>query len=323
MNNTLKTMLLPMLLLAGCTKDIEVDLPEYDSKLYVYAVSPVFDKMRVTVGRSVPIKEYSNYNTDFTVSNATVLLYENDKAAIQLIYDVNSKQYVSPVDIPLSATYRIEVSAPGYESVSASAALPGFVIIEDIQNKIVNSDSFGSTEFTIRFTDPPSKGDFYTIDFTSAYELRDAAGRPGIPGQPEGEGGERFGYDYGCLSSTDPAIEDVANKDPFTTEVCLPSKNMLISDELFNGQARTIKFKLPKYYSDQYVDTVDGVQVVTYSQVKLKHVSEEYVKYLRSYRKVRDNSGNPFVEPVNVYTNIVNGYGVFAPVSEDVRQIGQ
>jgi hypothetical protein len=323
MTRNLKLLLLSALLLAGCQKDIEVDLPEHTPKLYVYSVSSVFEKMRITVGRSVPIKDYSFATTDFAVKNATVLLYENDKAPVTLTYDEASKQYISDKDLTLGATYRVDVSAPGYDAASSSAILPAFVIIEDVQNKIVSADSFGESELSIRFTDPPTPGDFYTIDITSVYELREKQGLPGIPGRPEGEEGDGYGYDYGCINSNDPAIDDVTNKDPFTTEVCLPSKNMLISDVLFNGQTRTIKFKLPRYYSDVYRDTINGKEVVTYPQIQLKHVNEDYVKYLRSYRQVRDNSGNPFVEPVNVFTNIRNGYGLFAPASADVRPIRQ
>ena len=128
-------------------------------------------------------------------------------------------------------------------------------------------------------------------------------------------------YDYGCIKSSDPAIDEVANRDPLTTDDCLPNKDLLITDALFNGGRKQLVLRIPSFYADTFVDTVDGRPITTNAQVKLKHVSEDYVRYLKSYRKAADNSGNPFAEPVNVFTNVKNGYGLFSLIAVDTRPV--
>lgn len=46
----------------------------------------------------------------------------------------------------------------------------------------------------------------------------------------------------------------------------------------------------------------------------LEYYNEAYFRYLKSYEYLQYNDDNPFAEPANVYSNVKNGYGVFALV---------
>ena len=52
--------------------------------------------------------------------------------------------------------------------------------------------------------------------------------------------------------------------------------------------------------------------------VYLISASEDYFRYKRTYSLQEESSGDPFAQPVNVYNNIENGFGIVAGYSEDV-----
>lgn len=303
------SLLLPVLLVA-CQKEIDVKLPSYNPKLYLYSVSEVYEPLRITLGKSVPVQQYRQ-GMNLAVQDATMHLFVNDRQAQQIYFDETSGTYNSGDEVLLSHTYKVQVSAPGFEPIEASCKVPDFVLIEQISYRDLSEGSDGIGELMIQFTDPPTANDYYIVELTSAYELAGS-----------GQGDTfRFMYDYGCIKSSDPAIDAVANRDPLLSDDCLPNKDLLITDALFNGSMRQVVLKIPRFYADMFVDSSGGSPVTTYPQVKLKHVGEDYVRYIRSYKKAAENSGNPFAEPVNVFTNVKNGYGLFSLMAVDVRPL--
>lgn len=75
----------------------------------------------------------------------------------------------------------------------------------------------------------------------------------------------------------------------------------VFTDDLFNGNSYGLKITL---YSHQ----VHGADV----RVDFMTTTEEYYKYIKSYRQYEDHDENPFAEPVFVYNNVENGLGIFA-----------
>ena len=55
--------------------------------------------------------------------------------------------------------------------------------------------------------------------------------------------------------------------------------------------------------------------------VRLSNLSDNYIRFLRSTRQYYANMDSPFTEPVEIYTNINNGYGVFATAARSYREI--
>ncbi|MBK7028756.1 MAG: DUF4249 family protein [Bacteroidales bacterium] len=74
------------------------------------------------------------------------------------------------------------------------------------------------------------------------------------------------------------------------------------SDQYVNGQEFSIE--LPITYSG---DT-PGVDIF----VELSTLSKDYFLFRKSLIKYNESQNNPFSEPIKIYTNIENGYGIFA-----------
>lgn len=55
--------------------------------------------------------------------------------------------------------------------------------------------------------------------------------------------------------------------------------------------------------------------------LSVSNISESYYRYRKSIEKGDGESGNPFAEPVSMYTNIEGGYGVFAGLCVKSKKI--
>ncbi|WP_236976035.1 DUF4249 family protein [Membranihabitans maritimus] len=54
---------------------------------------------------------------------------------------------------------------------------------------------------------------------------------------------------------------------------------------------------------------------------RLSHLSDNYVKFYESSDQYQSNEGNPFAEPSEVYSNVENGYGIFALSANSFREV--
>lgn|SRR5690606_5831110 len=46
--------------------------------------------------------------------------------------------------------------------------------------------------------------------------------------------------------------------------------------------------------------------------VRLSNLSDNYIRFHRSAQQYATNQDNPFAEPAEIFTNVNNGYGIFA-----------
>jgi Domain of unknown function (DUF4249) len=83
----------------------------------------------------------------------------------------------------------------------------------------------------------------------------------------------------------------------------------LLSDANFNGKQKLLKVFVE---ATELRELPDGSGNIRRPFVRVLRITEDYFKYLRSYNSYLSASDNPFAEPVNVFTNVKNGLGIFA-----------
>ena len=59
----------------------------------------------------------------------------------------------------------------------------------------------------------------------------------------------------------------------------------------------------------------------TRATVGLLHINKDYFKYLKSLNTYENVQDNPFAEPVNLYSNVKNGYGFFTTYAMAIDSI--
>jgi hypothetical protein len=100
---------------------------------------------------------------------------------------------------------------------------------------------------------------------------------------------------------------DIASDDIFIDEAS-DWNEVIFTDELFNGQKISIKIN-----SD--IQSYQPGMVIYWTLI---NHSEDYFMYKKTFNVYQSVEGNPFAEPVQVFSNIKNGYGIFAGYSHSI-----
>ena len=287
-----------ILVFSSCEKDITVKVPKKPPRLVINAILERTKPIEIMVGKSRHILDSIELSIEpYIVKDAVVVIYENGIPYDTLVYQPNYT-YKSPQNKSIrdGYTYSVKVSATGFTSVEASAIVPsvseapGVTRVKDAR---VTSYGEHQDEVTVTLNDPTEKN-FYLLQIYHA----DA----GFGGSTE--------YPIYCASTTDKDLEKVGeDPDPLSTDNCYDAGNLIMKDDNFNGRQKQLRFYIESSQLQDYTLPGGGTSK---PYVKLSRISEDYFKYIKSYHVYNYSGDNPFAEPVNVFTNVVNGLGIFS-----------
>ncbi len=300
MNRNYIVAALGIVMLTACEKEIKVKVPEYQSKLVINSNTEVGDSFRVTIGKSMGILKYKA-GQDLQIKDATVLLYEGNKLADTMRYDIFAGVYTSKILAKQGVSYSISAKVGNGQEATANTKVPSYVPIQSVQRIAkarLDIDGVQQDELRIKFTDPPGQGDYYVLSIIKPMDTLD-----------------EYGY-TGCINTVDASVESIYNEE-IDQNTCLDGGVIFIRDALFNGTTKELRLFVQSAYIEPYI--IDGQTVNAI--VVLRHVTEDYFRFKKSYKFASANAGNPFSEPTNVYTNVKNGYGVFSVMSYDEKEV--
>ena len=285
---------------------IDFDLPDHTPVLTVYAFYELGQNVVDTkVGSSVSIVSQGEPQP---VDDVTIKLYQNEQLVEEwapeatyvidtfwsyfdpvlndTIYYVDSTfTYQHTLANNLSTDldeYKLEVSAPGYETISSTLTVPAKAIVT---NTAFERDVFVSPPGWAGQVD--DKGD--KVKFT----IDDPAGGDNVYHIS-------FMFEYGDsnYSYFTEAYFDV-NETGFDYD----RGGYILSDQYFDGQQRSFEFE--KWY-------YEGEQKPNKVQISVLTMPKSYSDFKTSLYKYWDAEYNPFAEPVVLYSNVENGLGLFS-----------
>jgi hypothetical protein len=290
-----------VLCLAACERETEVHIPPQDPKLVAESRQGQGDRPEARISRTRsstdPLPPYGSADPN-VVKNAIVLLYENDIFRDTMKYNTTTEKYKAPTaTIAAGKTYKVVMTAPGFPVAEALSLTPTLVQINNYTltpNARNDRDGNPQDELKVVFNDNVGTEDYYLI------RIKDAYG----------------GFLY-CVNTNDKDVEKLVYDDPLYPEECLQSDRLLISDVNFNGATKTlILFVSSGSISPQSVP--GGINKAT---IELLHINKDYYRYIKSLNSYENAVDNPFAEPVNLYSNVKNGYGLFTTYARDVDSI--
>ena len=266
--------------LSACEKVIEFDAEVKEPKLVANSWFTQDSTWKVHLSRSLSVIDNGDLNS---VENGTVRILDGNGALIETLTATEYGFYEGTQMPTAGASYRVEASASGYTSVTGSDFLPQPVAITNIDTLRQGNGLEGDMEIKITIQDPPGEN-FYLLRLRSY----------------EDWGGNGNGmYVYPDYMTNDPAFESVGDENYYRWGP--------IRDALFDGQTYTFTITVDSYLFDPV--SHDELQVVLYS------TSEAGYNYRRSYELYKQADGNPFAQPVQVYSNVDEGFGCFAGYS--------
>jgi len=298
------------LLLIGtsCETIVEVDLPENPPKLVVNSYFNSDSLWAVHVSKSQFVLDNAELQR---IENANVKVTKGDGTTFTLSHDEDGF-YRSDSERPvLGQTYDIEVTAPDFESVSATNVIPSPVIIESVDTVSVRNDGEDQIELRIKFTDNGATKDYYEVNLF--------AKRESFISDSSGQAGDTFTFSERIFFESDDLV--------FTDQAFESTSGSAFTDDIINGKNYQLKLQIYPYFIGGGVPNDPGnpnpdpnpsgfneeIDLI----IELRTVSEDYYKYSTSYANFQWTNGDPFAQPVRVHSNIQNGFGIFAGYSND------
>ncbi|MBI4649618.1 MAG: DUF4249 domain-containing protein [Bacteroidia bacterium] len=273
--------------LFSCTKVIDIDIDEKEKKIVVNSIFCSDSIINVQVSKSLGILE-DNANVQY-INNAEVRIVQNG-SPLEMLSDNLFGMYHSENIAQSGKSYNIEVTVPGYSTVTATTNLPSPVPIISIDTALTVSFLYNqyikNLNCNIRFQDPSGADNYYALAISN-------------------ETIDTFGYsnkNYVWYSGSDPFIDNEA------TWGELPNNGYgtIFPDALFDGNQFIFKITIDEY--NLYTGT-NNLIFYLYS------LPQELYRYLISFNLYQNARFDPFAEPVQVYSNSSNGFGIFTGYS--------
>ncbi len=285
-------------------REFEVDIPEEKEKLVVNCVFVEGRKWTAEVYPSQGIISLENDKPN-NILNAVVRITEGDTEIPLSLVD-NSGTYQSSATAEAGKTYTINVSAPGYEPVSSTVTLPPAIQILDVETSLsVDPEDPRSNKrtFHIRFKDPGHELNFYAFGMTRI-EYRTASRNE-----------EDVVISGTYLDPLDPAFSKNYYREDFRVD-SVQQLNLLFDDRLFDGDEYVLSVSCREYRP-----TEEFPEEPFLYKLFLKSLTPAYYHYRVTYNLQQETKGDPFAQPVQVFNNIQNGYGIFAGASLAYRDV--
>ncbi len=317
---------------------VELELPEVDEVLVLNSIAKVNEPIIFDLSKAQGILE-DGETYEQTIENGTISLYkdgnlleeikgeltlridsfyngyqvdENGQFILEYIYDTTEViTYKSNVVAEAGATYEARATAPNFEEVRATTTMPNLTMIKSASitdTSTRNVFYYGETrfiDFLVEFDDNANEENYYFLSILQKETFSD-----------EYSGFENVSYRTYCFTSIDPAFvqEETGDIEIDTSEPYYCSNAVLLTDGTFNGQNKKIKVSIEDYtYWGGGYGYEDNRQLEWI--VNLGTISKDFFLFKKSAYQQAWVDGNPFAEPVQVYSNTDNGFGVFAGYS--------
>ncbi|MFK7772946.1 MAG: DUF4249 domain-containing protein [Saprospiraceae bacterium] len=309
MKNTLHIFILLnlFLLVTTCEKEVQLNIEEVDSKLAILCDFSPDEPFVLELSKSKSINSTKLGNN--IINNADIQICVNNEVIETILplntsSDANSK-YQSIVALPkIKQVYTLKVEVDGLEPITATSSIPEAIEISHSSIGEINSfltDDNETINYDVRVAvqleDPADETNYYQVSFYQEI----------LTSKPTAQQNEILIVQNDGYSLIDNDLTNNFN---------LIDGGVLFKDFTFNGTTKEFVFEPSFYYKPEDLNTNTTSTPINII-IELRSVSEEYYKYYTSvYRQSSQDKNTPFSNPTVIYSNIKNGYGVFAGYSK-------
>ena len=275
-------------LCASCDTVVELDVPREESRLVVNSFFGPDTTFAMLLSQSEFILDEQDFEA---ISGASATILDEDGDTLGTLEEQEPGFYTSNIKPQPGETYRLEVSKRGYETVRAENQIPAdSARINNIEIRRFDDHST-ALRLSIWIDDPPGSDyyELYGLSKTVLYNESDTL----------------RSTDNLHFNTDDPIFGDFDRDN----EVVRGSY-LLFDDALFDGNTRKITLTTSFRYSS--CSPSSECEAETDVTLYLRKTSEAYYRYKETSKLQDDLSANPFAEPVPVFNNIENGFGIFA-----------
>ena len=281
-----------ILSIISCEKVIPFDENQTTPKMVVNGIFQSDTAWRIHVSSSKSVIDSASFNN---VVNASVLIEDDNGNIIDVLAHDTNGFYIGNTIPQENFTYYLSVNHDIFDDITCSNEVPSLINFTGIDTATSYSNGEKYLDLTVNFEDPGNASNYYLVE-TYVIGL-------GL----EIENGDTLDYEIDTSKAfmllTDEVFQDGGS----------PWKDQgLFNDLLFNGQTKSLEISIPNnersWDEDGYIWSYRYIGLRFY----LYNISQDYYYYRRSLELYNQTNGNPFAQPVQVFSNIQNGFGIFA-----------
>lgn len=236
------------------------------------------DSIIVQLSKSESILSENDFQK---LSGATVNAFENG-TLVGSLTEISAGKYALPFLPSVGKQYKIDANYKSLPQVSATTSIPKIPENSEVITSEVQIGDLYPFLINIQFDDNPNSRDYYQILLVYRQE----------------------GVEYDIILSFITNSEVLRNSEGDVGDSeFYHYNNALFSDDLFNGNRVNIPIRSADY--------IEGGEFY----LRIMSVSEDYYLYRNTAISQFQVNGDPFSQPVMIYSNVENGYGVFAGYS--------
>ena len=301
-------------LLSSCNREIDFDFPDVEPAIVINSIITPESPISVNISTVMPIAEDSYtvvYDTDeigtiyslhvpkpkYCIEDASVLMYEDGGLLCSLEYD-GEGYYISDKYPKVGSTYTLVVNAPGYKECKATTTLYSMPLLSNMSFRdtvSVDQEGYPLSKLSFTITDNDPNRNFYEISCRAVSDKYDV----------------EYDWIYFNKSRNTDKVLTQSESLPFNDRV------LLFTDKYFSNSS---------YSLDVIYHYMTYVAMTKYDlEITVMSISESYYEYRRS-RMMQEYHEEGFFEDlangetlssilVDIYSNIENGYGIFASYS--------
>ena len=281
------------LIYISCEKVIPFEGDVNTPKLVINSVFESDSTFKVHVSSSRSVIDTSSFEN---IDDAVVTIKDGNGNVIEVLNHVVNGFYKGLVLPEENTTYILEVNHPNYAKITASDSLPSPIIINSVDTSTILDPINGNRlRISMNFDDPGNNQNYYLLETYSVNEYLIVENLDTV--EYELDTTKQF------MVLTDEVFQNGGS--PWRDQG-------LFNDLLFNGQNKTLEIEIPNENWSGSEDGYDWSYKTLTLRLYLHNITISYYYYRTSLELFQNASGNPFAQPVQVYSNIENGFGVFA-----------
>lgn len=298
-----------LLLAAGCSKIVNIEIPPVITKPVIYSLVTDYKPITLYFDSIFGILEYVDSSQMYS-TDATVYLYVNHIFKEKLFRGNDYFQSYNYLPKP-SDTLSVKVlPEKGEDTLYAQTYIPQKVNIDSVwftDSVYEDLDGFYYSRVNLRFKDPPRVKNYYEIFIRVRYSL---------DGKTVDENVETYYSDNPAIVNEGLVASTGQINNDFLSD--MQPSSVIFSDTLFQGKEISlgITFLSPSEYATGQPET-HSFSLSVY----LSNVTKAYYQYRKTIfmhlNAQQSNVWDGYVEPIQMFSNVKGGYGVFAGYTSD------
>lgn len=302
--------------LFSCEKVIEFKGDEVETKLVLNGILTPDSVVKVQLTESRFFLDNSRLFNK--INRAEVTLWK-DGEQIESLQHTGEGYYTGTYITREGDNLRITASCPGFDPVECETRIVSATPVTAVDTvnfkiekryiyeydydtgywTIIDSSRYTAvinTDMNITFNDPAGTANYYTVSLYLSTRFS-------------------TGYvsEFPIYYKSGDMVFQTNNENPFEDDVdMIKASSYLFSDDLFDGKEYKLRIKTDNNSGFIYEPEEDSFEIVSQEiRVELQSLSPSYYLYLKTREAGYDSDFEFFTEPVQVYSNINGGIGIF------------